>query len=303
VPRIIDTIHGATLMLALTLVCALAPAWAQQEIPLYPNGTPGFRHARPEAVEDKHETGRLDRYISFVSDPTLTFFPVAAGGKPGPVVLVLPGGGFRYVCIDKEGFEVARWLNSIGIAAAVLKYRVVDPDAERNWDTLSPLLALGDAARAVRVLRANAAQWQIDPARVGVMGFSAGGTMAIRLTLDATDGNARAPDPVETLGSKPNFIALVYSTLPDQKMPRVDKQTPYFIAHAADDKKAAPGVPLKLYQHVVAAGGSAELHVFRNGDHGFGVQPKCQRTSSAFGTKVSSNFTIVAIPRAFKRRS
>ena len=272
-PLTIANFKPAALLLALALMGIPLGASAQQEVPLWPDGAPGFRHARAEATEDKHETGRLDRYISFVSDPTLTYFPVATSGKPAPIVLVLPGGGFRYVCIDKEGFEVARWLNSIGIAAAVLKYRVVDPDAERNWDTLSPLLALGDAARAVRVLRAHAAQWQIDPARIGVMGFSAGGTMAIRLTLDANDGNARAADLVETLSSRPNFIALVYATLPDQKLPRIDKQVPYFIAHAADDKKAPPAVALKLYQHVMANGGSAELHVFRNGDHGFGVQP------------------------------
>jgi acetyl esterase/lipase len=246
---------------------------AQHEIPLWPDGTAGTVATRPEATEDRRETGRVDRYISFVSTPTLTYFPVEGGSKPGPIVLVLPGGGFRYVAIDKEGFEVAHWLNSIGIAAAVLKYRVVAPDAERNWDTLSPLLALGDAARAVRMMRRDAAMMKIDPARIGVIGFSAGGTMAIRLTIDATDGNPRATDPIETFSSKPNFIALVYSTLPDQKLPKVDKRVPYFIAHAADDPKAAPGVALKLFQHITAAGGSAELHMYHKGDHGFGVMP------------------------------
>jgi acetyl esterase/lipase len=254
---------------------SVPPASAQHEIPLWPEGTPGTVATRPEATEDRRETGRVDRYISFVSMPTLTYFPApgAASGKPEPIVLVLPGGGLRYVAIDKEGFEVARWLNSIGINAAVLKYRVVDPNADRSWDTLSPLLALGDAARAVRMIRQHAATMQIDPNRIGVIGFSAGGTMAIRLTIDATDGNPRATDPVETFSSKPNFIALIYSTLPDQKLPKVDKRVPYFIAHAADDKKAAPGVALKLFQHITAAGGSAELHMYHKGDHGFGVMP------------------------------
>lgn len=249
------------------------PAGAQQEVDLWPEGLASLHPGRAEVVEDRRETGRLDRYIGLVSQPTLRYFPVAGAGKPGPVVLVLPGGGLRYVAIDKEGLEVAHWLNSIGIAAAVLKYRVVDPAAERNWDTLSPLLALGDAGRAVRLLRHHAAAWQIDPARIGVMGFSAGGTMAIRLTIDANDGKAGAADPVEALSSRPNFIALIYATLPDQKLPRVDTQVPYFIAHAADDKKAAPGVALKLFQHVAGAGGSAELHIFHRGEHGFGVLP------------------------------
>jgi acetyl esterase/lipase len=259
-------------VMILLLLLAL-PAWAQHEIPIWPDSLAALHPGRVEVVEDKHETGRVDRYVSFVNTPTLTYFPVPGASKPGPVVLVLPGGGFRYVCIDKEGFEVAHWLNSLGIAAAVLKYRVVDPEAERSWDVLSPLLALGDAGRAVRVLRQNAAKWQIDPARIGLMGFSAGGTMAIRLTIDATDGKAGAADPVEAQSSRPNFIALVYTTLPDQKLPKVDKQVPYFVAHTATDKKAAPGVAVKLYQHITSAGGSAELHMFHQGEHGFGVQP------------------------------
>lgn len=257
----------------LIAVCAAGTACAQQEVPLWPDGAPGFRHARPEAVEDKHETGRLDRYISFVSNPTLTLYPVAGASAPGPMVLVLPGGGFRYVAIDKEGHEVARWLNSVGIAAAVLKYRVVDPDLERNWDNLSPLLALGDAARAVRLLRQNAAEWKIDPAHVGVLGFSAGGTMAIRLTIDANAGKADAADPVERLSSRPDFVGLIYTTLPDGKQPKIDRNMPFFIAQAADDKKAPMAISTKLLQYIVNGGGSAELHVFRQGDHGFGVLP------------------------------
>lgn len=255
------------------LLLSAGAASAQQEIPLWQDGAPGFRHAKPEVVEDKRETGRLDRHISFVSTPTLTLYPAPGATEAGPLVLVLPGGGLRYVVIDKEGIEAARWLNAQGISAAVLKYRVVDPGLERNWDNLSPLLDLNDAGRAVRLLRHNAAEWKIDPNKIGLLGFSAGGTMALRLTIDATAGKASAPDPVERHSSRPDFIGLVYATLPENKLPKVDKRAPYFIAHAANDSKAPVSVASKLYSHIRSEGGSAELHIFKDGEHGFGMQP------------------------------
>ena len=249
-------------------------ARAETEVPLWPEGAPGFRHSQPEQSQDMRETGRLDRWLTYVSQPTLTWYPVAQpSGAAGPVVLVLPGGGFRYVCIDKEGHEVARWLNSVGVSAAVLKYRSLTPDTERSWDTFSPLLALGDAGRAIRVLRARADAWKIDPNKIGMIGFSAGGTMAIRHTIDANDGKANAADPVERLSSRPNNIALIYATLPDQKLPKVDKAVPYFLAHGAADPKASAKIATKLFQTIQDAGGAAELHLYHQGDHGFGVAP------------------------------
>ncbi|MGV7207582.1 alpha/beta hydrolase [Oxalobacteraceae bacterium A2-2] len=263
-----------SVLLPLALCAGLAHAQqAPQEVPLWPDGAPGFRHEHAETSEDKHETGRLDRYLGYVSNPTLTWYPAPGLDAAAPVVLVLPGGGFRYVAIDKEGHEVARWLNSVGISAAVLKYRVVAPDAERSWDVMSPLLALNDAGRAMRVLRSHAADWKIDPARIGVLGFSAGGTMAIRLTIDASDGKAGARDPVERLGSKPDFIGLIYASPPDNKMPKVDQRTPWFIAHAANDSKLPVKIATKVFNHIIDQGGSAELHVYRQGEHGFGVAP------------------------------
>jgi acetyl esterase/lipase len=269
--------------LAFALVTASGLVSAQQEIPLWPSGTPGgFQHARGETVEDRRETGRLDRYVGFVSKPTLTFYPAAnpataanpnTGAKPGPIVLVLPGGGFRYLAIDKEGEEVARWLNTQGIAAAVLKYRTADPDAERSWSLYSPLLAEGDAGRAIRVLRRRAAEWHIDPQRIGMLGFSAGGTMAIQHTIDADAGKPDSADPVDRLSSLPNSVALVYSTLPDQKMPKILPAVPFFIVHGAADKKAPVAVATKLFQTIIGKGGKAELHVFQDADHGFGVAP------------------------------
>jgi len=264
-------------LLRLAILLPTACAFAQTEIPLWKDGAFSPAHAQPEASEDRHETGRIDRYISYVSTPTLTLYPAPAStnGAAAPAVLVIPGGGFRHVCIDKEGIEVAQWLNSIGVSAAVLKYRTLDPNGERSGKTIEALLALNDAERAMRVLRANATDWKIDPARIGVMGFSAGGVMSTRLLFDADAGNSSASDPVEKVSSRPDFIGLVYSGLPGGKTPKADKtMPPVFIAHAHDDPKAPALVATKIYQYFAEGGASVELHIFSKGDHGFGVNPK-----------------------------
>ncbi|ATC62830.1 hypothetical protein CMV30_01985 [Nibricoccus aquaticus] len=247
---------------------------AQTEVPLWHDGAPGLKHDQPEVSDDRHETGRVDRYLSFVSTPTLTIYPAPGDALNRPAVLVVPGGGFRYICIDKEGIEAAHWLNSIGLTAAVLKYRTMNPAIERSGKTIEALLALGDIERAMRVLRANASAWKIDPSRIGVMGFSAGGVMSLKLLIDSDAGNSSASDPVEKASSRPDFIALVYTGLPGGKWPKVDASTPpVFIAHASDDPKAPALVATKIYQHLQEGGASAELHIFSKGDHGFGALP------------------------------
>jgi acetyl esterase/lipase len=247
--------------------------YAQQEIPLWKDGGPGIKHDHAEVAEDRHETGRLDRYISYVSNATLTVYPADPAKTTGAAVLVVPGGGFRYVCIDKEGVEPAQWLNSLGITAVVLKYHTTDPAQERSAKTIEPLFA--DTERAMRVLRSHAVEFKIDPKKIGVMGFSAGAIMSVRLVIDADAGDAAASDPVEKVSSRPDFVVFVYGAPPPGKLPKIDKTAPpFFIAHAADDPKAPVSGALKVFQLLNEAGASAELHVYHRGDHGFGMTPK-----------------------------
>ncbi|MFT3867767.1 MAG: alpha/beta hydrolase [Nibricoccus sp.] len=248
-------------------------SYAQQEIPVWKDGAPGLKHERAEASEDRHETGRMDRYISYVSNPTLTIYPADPAKATGAAVLVVPGGGFRYVCLDKEGIEPAQWLNSIGVTAVVLKYRTLDPEKERSAKTIEPLFA--ETERAMRVVRAHAAEWKIDPKKIGIMGFSAGAIMAVRLVVDADAGDAAAADPVEKAGSRPDFVVFVYGAVPPGKQPKIDKTAPpFFLVHAADDPKAPVSGALKVFQFLNEGGASAELHVYHRGDHGFGMTPK-----------------------------
>lgn len=253
----------------LNTVCA----YAQQEIPLWKDGAPGLKHQHAEASEDRHETGRTDRYISYVSNPTLTVYPADPAKATGAAVLVVPGGGFRYVCLDKEGIEPAQWLNSIGVTAIVLKYRTLDPEKERSGKTIEPLFA--ETERAMRVVRTHAAEWKIDPKKIGIMGFSAGAIMAVRLVIDADAGDTAAVDPIEKAGSRPDFVVFVYGATPPGKQPKIDKTAPpFFLVHAADDPKAPVNGALKIFQLLNEGGASAELHVYHRGDHGFGMTPK-----------------------------
>lgn len=252
------------------LLPGLPSAHGQQVIPLWPAGAPGLKHERPEQSDDKRETGRQDRWISYVSEPTLTIYSAPADRANGTAVLVIPGGGFRYVCIDKEGIEPAQWLNSLGITAAVLKYRTLDPEKERSAKTIEPLFA--ETERALRVLRQHAADLKIDPKRIGTLGFSAGAIMSLRLVADADEGNPQAADPAENM---PNFVIFVYGAPPPGKPARYSKSAPpFFIVHAADDPKAPAAGAIKVFDYLRDAGVSAELHIYRRGDHGFGQLPK-----------------------------
>jgi acetyl esterase/lipase len=256
---------------ALPLGLFFNTAIAQQEIPLWGNDEAGVRPSHPETTEDKHKTGRLDRWISYVSQPTLTLYPANKQTAAGPAVLVIPGGGFRYVCIDKEGVEAARWLNSLGITAAVLKYRTLDPSGERRASTIEPLFA--DPIRAMRMLRYRATEWHINPRQIGVMGFSAGGAMAIRLTMYADAGPETTADPIEKTSYRPDFVTLVYAALPPRMARPLNGLPPFFVVSAADDPTVPVAVVPDIFQYVQDGGGSIELHVFRRGNHGFGVMP------------------------------
>jgi acetyl esterase/lipase len=257
-------------LLAAWVAAQPAPGPSPVEVPLWKDEGVLPVHKHPESIEERStRKDRPERWISYVSRPTLTFYAPARREVPGQAVLVIPGGGFRYVSIDKEGTEMARWLTGAGVAAAVLKYRVLDPEAERTPVTVEPLFA--DPERAIRVMRHHAAEWGIDASAIGVIGFSAGGTMAVRLVIDGDDGDPQSADPVERLPSRPSFVGVVYGGVP-ATLPKLSAPPPpFFIAHAADDSKAPVSVALRLFEYLRESGGTPEMHLFTRGDHGFGV--------------------------------
>jgi endo-1,4-beta-xylanase len=246
---------------------------------LWPNGAPGS-----EKYQGKAEVYRLARssasytddvlIISQVNSPSLTVFLPPKKIATGAAVIVAPGGGFSELWITSEGYRVADWLSQRGIAAFVLKYRL-------PRETESPYImndALADMQRAIRIVESRAAEWDIDPGRVGIMGFSAGSMLA-GIAGQRFDNRVNQPvDSVDQISAKPAFEALIYGTpftgLRGAKpmIERVRKDTPptFLLCGGADWISA--GYP-EAYQKLKDAGVPAELHIYAGIGHGFAIQP------------------------------
>jgi acetyl esterase/lipase len=255
--------------LALALLASCAPAFAQHPVvELWPNGAPGSEgQTAPETVRISPQG---DHVISSVNRPSIAVYLPTPDKATGAAVLVIPGGGHSEIWIDHEGYTVAAWLSDHGVAAFVLKYRLAH--APGSTYTIEGT-ELQDTQRAIRLIRSRAAEWGVDPNRIGVIGFSAGGQLAALASTRYDAGNPSAPDPIDRQSSKPAFQGLIYPGLPDTPPLALTKDTPpAFLACGADDRQnISEGVP-ELYLAMKHAGVPAELHVFAGVGHGFGMR-------------------------------
>ncbi len=227
------------------------------------------------------ESKPIDR-VAGVRRPTLDVYP-AKSNPTGAAVVILPGGGFTYVVPNLEGSEAAEWLNRIGITAFVLRYRTKEAAApgEPLWQR-----PLQDAQRAMRVVRSHADRWKLNADRIGVLGFSAGGQVAS--ILHTSERSAYDPmDAIDEKTFKPAFSLLIYPwQVLDAKGDLLepiqvnDKTTPTFIVHTHDDASTAIGAA-KIYIELKKHNVPAELHVYQNGGHGYGVR---ERPNSVIST-------------------
>lgn len=266
------------IVLAALLVAHPANAEPGKPIPVWPGKPPGAVIEGDEVDTTKPDSNKVadKRLIRLgnVSQPTLQFFPAPKAKNTGAAVIICPGGGYHILALDLEGTEVAEWFNSIGVNAVVLKYRVPTGKLNPKWE--SPLM---DAQRAVRLVRHHAKEWQIDPSRVGIMGFSAGGNLA-GLTATRFETPAyQAVDAVDKISPRPDFACLIYAAWLNKKgtteledfVPVSAKCPPVFFAHAADDRvecESAIAVFLALKKHKVPT----ELHIYDSGGHGYGLR-------------------------------
>lgn len=252
------------------------------ELDLWRGPPPGGEKVsvKQTVVERSTTPGLRDRALTGITRPTLTIYPAE---KPdGSVVLILPGGAYLRVVVDKEGEETARRLNAHGITAAVLMYRLPADGWAAGRDA-----PLQDAQRALRLLRSGVAG-PIDTKRIGVIGFSAGGDLAAALSLRAEGVTYERTDQADLVSARPDFTALVYPALdmtvkpPDGKPPIPARapilsfvnraSPPCFIVHAADDASVSADLSLRMFSALKAANVPAEMHVFSAGGHGFGVR-------------------------------
>ncbi|MCC9599120.1 alpha/beta hydrolase [Stieleria sp. JC731] len=241
-------------------IASVAPAASPERIPLWKDGAPGSvaRMNEPEKVDGSNVTN--------VHHPSITAYLPTAESSTGTAVIIAPGGGHRMLCLGHEGDALAEWFAEHGIAAFVLRYRL-----SREPDSIYTLQghAMDDTRRAIRMVRLNASEWNINPERIGILGFSAGGELAAYSAMESDSGDSTSSDPIEQQSSRPDFQGLIYpgksGTFTVHKgMP------PAFVAYGYNDRPDISIGMAEVYLKYKKAGVPCEMHVYANAGHGFG---------------------------------
>ncbi len=257
---------AAAFAIALFILPSLADA--QQVIPLWKNGAPGSESRRDEP--EKHQ----DWWYKNIHNPSLTIFLPPTGKANGTAVVVAAGGGHRELVFDPEGVEPAQYLASLGVTAFALKYRLFrEPGSTYTIENTA-----ADIRRAMRTVRARAGEWHIDPKRIGVMGWSAGGEVAALVAYPPVEGDAQSADPVERASARPDFQILIYPGplgIPD-RIPAT--APPLFLLGASDDQYVA-GVLYDLTRKYHEAGAQIEAHIYAQGKHAFNMGQRSEYVS------------------------
>ena len=238
------------------------------EIRLWPNGAPGSEGVTAPEVFESAAGTKLPKRFTVVHYPSIYVFLPPKEKANGMAVVVAPGGGHSQLVIDKEGWEMADWLNQKGIAAFVLKYRLAR--AKDSKYTVEGD-ALADAARAMRLVRSRASEWGVDPARIGFMGFSAGGEVAALIETRFDAGNGSAADPVDRVSSRPDFAVVVYPGFRPGTI-TVPKDAPPTFLVCTDDDRSHVVTTVNLYLDLEKQSVPSEMHIYATGGHGFGLR-------------------------------
>ena len=251
-------------LLALSLFCTPLTAG---EIFLWPDGAPGSEGKTDKEVVETSASG--ERKITQVHQPSITPFLPANDKSNGAAVIVAPGGGHRVLCVTHEGDNVAQWLADHGIAAFVLKYRLAE---EPNSTYTVDGHAVPDMQRAIRIVRSRAKEWNINPASIGVMGFSAGGEVCAMASMRFDAGHTESADPIEKVGCRPDFQALIYPGRTSRISP-TKESPPAFLAASSKDRTDISEGLATVYLLFKKAEVPVELHLYSGGGHGFGIRP------------------------------
>jgi len=255
--------------IAVLAALAAAPCAAQEVIPLWPGGAPGF-----ESRRDEPELAR-DYWVRNIHQPTLTAWLPDPEKATGAAVIICPGGGHRELVFDAEGRQPGEYLRDLGVAAFALKYRLAREEGSPYELGVHARL---DAQRAVRLVRSRAPEWGVDPARVGMLGFSAGGEVVAWVAYEPGEGDPAAADPVDRLDARPSFQMLVYPGplgLPEV----VPRDAPPAFMLVADDDHGSAGTVVELLQRYREAGVSVEAHVLAHGGHAFNMGDRSELRS------------------------
>jgi acetyl esterase/lipase len=263
------------ILLSSTFLWLAAARAEQPTLNVWPGKAPGeTKEIGPEEYRPPQPKQRADvKRLTNVSQPTLTVFQPPEGKRNGAGLIICPGGGYSILAWDLEGTEVAEWANSLGVTAFVLKYRV----PRRDGDPANKL-PLMDGQRAVSLVRGKASEYGLDPKRIGILGFSAGGNLAAGVCLRYGERQYDKVDATDDISCRPDFGVLVYTAylvdddgkLKPEYQP-TSESPPMFFAHALDDR-VTPDSSIALARALKAVGVKAELHVYDSGGHGFGLR-------------------------------
>jgi acetyl esterase/lipase len=283
---------STTLLLSVAVFAVTARSAEPLVVDLWPGKTPGDIGITAPEQSRMHDSKIVGptKLITNVSKPTLTVYLPWKERNSGTAMIICPGGGYWNLYWELEGEEVAAWLSSLGITAVILKYRVPRrPGEVRTEPPPGPLL---DAQRAIRLVRSRATEWGIDPERIGMIGFSAGGHLALAAATSFEQQTYEPLDAIDQLSCRPNFAICCYSGYLKAKdrdeIPstiRIPAGTPpIFLAHASDDTSAIggsnPDNSAIMYVALQRAGVPVELHIFANGNHDFGVRKDTKLAAS-----------------------
>lgn len=245
---------------------------------LWPNGLPaGATELPAKSIEQLQAKQQPDR-VTYVAEPSLTVYQAPEDKANGCGVVIAPGGGYYILAWEKEGLELAEWFNSLGVTAFVLKYRVPRRNPEKPH--LEPLQ---DAQRAMRLVRAKAEDFKVDPKRIGMLGFSAGGHLTAMTGMHFVTPSYEAKDRIDQQSCRPDFMCPIYAAYLGENyqdneaslgsLVQVTKQTPpTFLAVTSDDKMRGAQAAL-FYVELRKADVPAELHIYTHGGHGYGIRP------------------------------
>lgn len=268
---------------SLGFAAVLFSAERGEEIRLWPNGAPGSEGVTAAEVSKPSvnaKYGSLPGNFTVTHYPSIYVFLPPKEKATGAAMVVAPGGGHTQLVMEKEGWEIADWLNTNGIAAFVLKYRLAKAPGVKY--TL-PNEVYADAARAMRLVRSRAKDWGVDTSRLGFIGFSAGGEVAGMIETKFDAGRPDAEDPIERFSSRPDFNALIYpwyrpgANKPDAPaLFPIPKDAPPVFMVCTDDDRSHVEPTVKFYLELEAAHVPAEMHIYDAGGHGFALRPTKQ---------------------------
>lgn len=275
------SIWAACLAASWLIAAAGGLAAADKEVVLlWPAGSPTLqgKDEKEATTPPDAEPGERINSIRNVHNPSIEIWLPPAGTSVGTGIIVAPGGGHRQLVWGSEGTDIAKWLNEQGVAAFILKYRL---EQTPNFKYTVEGEALQDTQRAIRIVRSRAKDWGVQPDRIGILGFSAGGALAALVDIRFDRGKADAADPIEKQSCRPDFAGLVYPGWRPTDLTAPKDAAPAFLTSAGLDDASHAKASVDFYNSLIKAGVQCELHIYAHGGHGGAIK---DRNGIPFGT-------------------